>query len=120
MVDMRRQQILKQAKVKREHARRLLQDGKSALEINRILKKKYKSGVGDKVFVELRQELAEEVVTLPPPAETVTLAPVKAQGDLQVKIGGIFNWMGSEGISRINLDLDSREVRLERTETIRC
>lgn len=116
MVDMRRQQILKQAKVKREHARRLLQDGKSALEINRILKKKYKSGISDKVFIELRQEL--EIPSRLAKQPVAPAAPVV--DDLQVKVAGIFNWMGAEGISRINLDLDSREVRLERTETIRC
>ena len=122
---MTRHKILKQAEEKRKLARRLLREGKTGPQIAQAIQKKFRSGIGHGIMVELRQELAEaqnapEVVTLLPPAETTTLAPVEAQGELETRLGAIFNWMGEEGIQRIHLDLDSREVRLDRTEVIHC
>lgn len=101
----------------------MLREGKTGPEIHHEVKKKYRSGIGHNILVELRRELAEqgpEVATLPPPAETTALAPVKTQGEIETRLGAIFGWMGEEGIQRIRLDLASREVHLDRTEVIRC
>jgi len=113
---MTRDKILKVAEQKKNLAREMLREGKTGTEITNAVTKKFKSGIGHNVMVQLRQELTEQSSS-----EVVMMHPVaEPQGELETRLDSIFGWMGEEGINRIRLDLESREVRLERTEVIRC
>lgn len=132
---MKRQERMKQAEAKRELARRMLLQGKTGPEIHLAVKKKYRSGIGDGVLVKLRRELniahrlakprvkqvdPEEVILLPPVETALAMVENPPDLEIQTRLAGVLNWMGVEGIHRIHLDLEAREVRLERTEVIHC
>lgn len=105
---------------KRALAKRLLEQGKSNDQIQKELKKKYKTGIGNGILAGMRQEEETDVLILPPMAYTETPGHGTTDPDTKVRLAGVLNWMSTEGIRRIHLDADQRLVELERTEVIHC
>lgn len=126
----RDQQRLITARAKRDFARRLLKQGLGGTKVQKLVKARFGSYIGENLLTELRHELGlgwthtktkhkkqprrvfpekYQVAVLPRPTKR---RDHKLDPDLRECLGQVFGWMLTQGINRIEVDPATLKVDL--------